>query len=443
MATVLDAALAAHDAGISVMPIKHKKVPAYKWGAYQVTPASRDQVTRWFGSMRYTGLGAICGKVSGSLECLDYDEVDFDQFVARAEEWGLGPLLARVRTGYEARTPSGGRHHLYRCEIVGGSQKLAERPVDDPSRPDDKTDVLIETRGEGGYLVAPPSNGRVHENGGRWEFVSGGFSTIATITPEEREDLFALARSFDEMPEKEQRQTAGAEAPSADGRFSKFDTTAASHPGQDFRARHSTLETFFPIIEKHGWKKDHELEGAGYYTRPGKPSGTSASFNFKGNGLFKVFSTSAGFDTQHAHNPASVYCQLNHGGDWDATVKDLRSQGYGTPGPIPKVGGKATTGGAQANSNPSDDPIAWPDCKELPPVVTVPTMPPELIPAPLRTWMSDIAEIARLPLEMIAAPAIVGLGSVVGRSVGIRPWTTTTSRSCRTSGAASSLARAG
>ena len=63
--------------------------------------------------------------------------------------------------------------------------------------------MLIETRGEGGFIIVAPSGGPVHPSGRPYVLRSGGFDTIATITPEERSDLFALARSFDQMPRRE------------------------------------------------------------------------------------------------------------------------------------------------------------------------------------------------------------------------------------------------
>lgn len=58
----------------------------------------------------------------------------------------------------------------------------------------------------------------------------------------------------------------------------------------------------------------------------------------------------------------------------------------------------------------------------LPPLVPeAPALPPGLLPDPLRAWLEDIADRAQLPLEMVAAPAVVGLSSVIGRSVGICP----------------------
>lgn len=71
------------------------------------------------------------------------------------------------------------------------------------------------------------------------------------------------------------------------------------------------------------------------------------------------------------------------------------------------------------NGMAGDDwPTRGPLPVERPPV---PTLPPEMVPAPLRDWVVDIADRSRLPLEMVAVPAIVAVGAVVGRTVGIRP----------------------
>ena len=48
-------------------------------------------------------------------------------------------------------------------------------------------------------------------------------------------------------------------------------------------------------------------------------------------------------------------------------------------------------------------------------------MPAVLVPEPLRPWVGDIADLNKLPMEMVAAPAIVAAGAVVGRAIGIRP----------------------
>jgi hypothetical protein len=64
----------------------------------------------------------------------------------------------------------------------------------------------------------------------------------------------------------------------------------------------------------------------------------------------------------------------------------------------------------------------WPEMDPLPaPTPAAPTMPAILVPEPLRPWVRDIAERTKLPLEMVAAPAIVASAAVVGRAVGLRP----------------------
>src|SRR5262249_44835414 len=123
-------------------------------------------------------------------------------------ETGLRDLLERIKLGYGERTPSGGYHLLYRCaDGVEGNLELARRPPTQSEAADDETTgkrlsprVLIETRGEGGYVIVAPSAGRGHHSGRAYEIVYGGFASIVTITAAERAALLELARSLDRMP---------------------------------------------------------------------------------------------------------------------------------------------------------------------------------------------------------------------------------------------------
>jgi putative DNA primase/helicase len=65
---------------------------------------------------------------------------------------------------------------------------------------------------------------------------------------------------------------------------------------------------------------------------------------------------------------------------------------------------------------------AWPARKPLPPrIPPAPTLPASMVPEPLRRWLVDAADRAKVPLEMLAGPAIVAAGGLNGRMVGIRP----------------------
>lgn len=65
---------------------------------------------------------------------------------------------------------------------------------------------------------------------------------------------------------------------------------------------------------------------------------------------------------------------------------------------------------------------AWPDPiplrDELAPVLP---FTPELLPLQLRPWVMDIAERMNCPPDLVAIPAMVAAGSLVGRRIGIRP----------------------
>jgi hypothetical protein len=48
-------------------------------------------------------------------------------------------------------------------------------------------------------------------------------------------------------------------------------------------------------------------------------------------------------------------------------------------------------------------------------------MTPAHIPSPLKEWVADICERMQLPLEFVAAPAIVALSTIIGRKMAIQP----------------------
>lgn len=84
--------------------------------------------------------------------------------------------------------------------------------------------------------------------------------------------------------------------------------------------------------------------------------------------------------------------------------------------------GYAPGGNAQNQGKP---PLItdWRDPAHLPESHTpaVLGLPIELVPAPLAPWLHDVSERMCVPLELVTVPAIVALGGLVGRSVGIHP----------------------
>lgn len=165
---VREAAYDAYGAGLCVVPPREdgSKAPSgNKWKHWQNERPSKTQLEVWYGTGVRQGLGVICGNVSGDLECLEFeDQETYHAYHELAEAAGLRELLDRVEAGYSEATPGDGVHLLYRCEGTGGNTKLARRPKrpEEMTGQDDKIKTLIETRGEGGFVITAPSFGNVH-----------------------------------------------------------------------------------------------------------------------------------------------------------------------------------------------------------------------------------------------------------------------------------------
>src|SRR5215211_3874271 len=175
----------AHGLGLCVLPPKEdgsKQPDATTWTCYQRERSTLDEIVTWYRDGLRTGIGLICGAVSGHLELFEFDDrATYERFLTLAEEAGLGPLVARIRAGYEEQTPGGGIHWL--VFVLGGGAKtvaLARRMgVDRAGKP--CALPLIETKGEGGYVVIAPSYGRVHPSGNAYELIFGGLKSITTM----------------------------------------------------------------------------------------------------------------------------------------------------------------------------------------------------------------------------------------------------------------------
>ncbi len=266
---VRSAAQQAYESGLCVIPPFEdgSKRPDGSWKQWQSKRPSKAQMTAWYGERH--GIGLLTGAVSGNLECFEFDDVPaYEAFGPLAEAAGLGDLVERIAEGYSERTPKGGIHWLYYCEQIAGNTKLASRPKTDAEKKhaNDKVQVLIETRGEGGFVVVAPSHGPVHETGKPYEMLVGAFDTITRITPSERAELHRLARSLDRMPVK---VVAAPKAVETNGR-----------PGDDFNGRALWEDILLP----QGWQRTWAHNGTTSWRRPGKSDGISATTNHAGSG---------------------------------------------------------------------------------------------------------------------------------------------------------------
>lgn len=280
-------------AGLSVIPTTADKRPACAWKTFTERIMSDRELEANFA--RAEGLGIVCGKVSGNLELLDFDDGGsaFEPWFCSIPEYLAKRLVVE-------QSPSGGKHVYYRVaegHAVPGNRKLAMKA---------DGHVLVETRGEGGFVKCAPSKG--------YELMSGDFLHVPTVSPIEENILIDAAVALDER-KKEVDNPPLHLPPTPD---------LSATPWDDYNERGDLAA----LLETHGWKRTKSGDNE-HWERPGKDEhSTSATWN---GTVFYVFSSNAcGFEPNKGYNKFSVYAILECGGDAREAARRLRSQGYGS-----------------------------------------------------------------------------------------------------------------
>jgi len=286
---VRDAATATHAA----------KTPYADWKQYMKSAMSPDELARQLIKFGTNAVAVICGEVSGNLEIIDIDEKNLlgisARYFALIKEF-FPSTFAKLSI---VKTPSGGHHIRYQISDgkADGNKKLAY--------PQEGKMATIETRGEGGYALVPPSAG----------YVVIQNAEIQEITYAERCNLIALAKSLCEREVKVLQPR----KPRA-----KTNTNYSSDPFEDYNASNEAQYA----LEEGGWKRFKENKQYVHFTRDGKDSGVSGSY-IKSKGCFYVFTSSTELQEARAYSPSYILYLLRYRKDGKAMYKALVEQGYG------------------------------------------------------------------------------------------------------------------
>lgn len=143
---LLEEALKYLEMGYSVIPLRQgDKRPLVKWEPFQKERATKAMLISWWSNEPNANIGIVTGKIS-DLCVIDCDS---EEAYKRVQEYlnGSNPPTSK--------TPRGGRH-VYCANEEG---------ITVGSDPEQK----IDWRGEGGYIVAPPS---VRSDGAAYEWIT-------------------------------------------------------------------------------------------------------------------------------------------------------------------------------------------------------------------------------------------------------------------------------
>ena len=247
-----------------------------------------------------SSIAMICGKVSGNLEVVDIDS-KYKAGCAAVLFADLNKLFPDLYQKLRIhKTPSGGYHILYRVEgdQVPPNQKLAGY------KKDGKTINFLETRGEGGYILAPPSAG----------YVTQREIPVPIITWDERCCIIELCRSYTELIKVEKPLKVN----KATSDF--YSENPWEHFANSDEAAH--------VLINNGWGVQGENSTYVYFTRPDKNKGISASFH-KEHRIYYIFTSSTDFEPSKGYYPGSALSILEHQGNNKETFRRLINDGYG------------------------------------------------------------------------------------------------------------------
>ncbi len=150
----IDFALMYLEKGMSVFPLQPRsKVPFFNWRKWTYQRPTRDQVIEWWEAMPSANIAIITGSISG-LFVVDCDH----------------PAIAAIHTNEPDYSPTwcvrtGKGMHFYHA--------LPSFWVSNRTGLIDGSFGAVDIRGEGGYVVAPPS---IHPSGRRYEL--GDYRTL-------------------------------------------------------------------------------------------------------------------------------------------------------------------------------------------------------------------------------------------------------------------------
>lgn len=294
--TPLDAALAYAARGWRVVPIAPGTKYPKGMDAWQRHASTDPETIRswWTGLYKDHGVGIATGPESG-IWVLDIDDHDALHDVEATH----GPLPDTLTSV----TGSGGAHLFFAWDDAHEVR----------NNQSGKIAAGIDVRGDGGFVVAPPT---VHPNGTRYEWEA---------STEGAEPAEAPAWLYELLEPEVVEQAPSRPAP-----------LAGSHderPG-DIWARSTS---WADILTTDGWTLAYtDRQGESHWVRPGKTAreGTSATTGYTDADTLKVFTSSmrhVGLEPDETYTKLGYLAATRHGGDHRAAAQWLAAQGHRAP----------------------------------------------------------------------------------------------------------------
>ncbi|MFH1597246.1 MAG: DUF3987 domain-containing protein [Pseudomonadota bacterium] len=387
------AALAYLAGGLSIIPVNGRKKPSLKeWKPFQGKQATREQFERWVRFHSLAGFAVVCGEVSGGLAIFDFD---VDGFIERfLEAVKRDPEVRELAGSLPIQQTGSGNHQIaFRCGLPLRNDKLAYFPADNK----EGREIAIETRGEGGYAVLPPSFCHLAEKRGvkhkqAYKVLQGDFANIPTITDEQAQHLIEVARSLCQAPVSKKQMRSAPLSPKSNGGAVGGGVIGGFNESYDVGT----------ILSRNGY----QLRG-NRFLAPDSTTGDPGVHIFLDTGRCYSHHSNDPLNDGYAHNPFSVFCILEHGGDVKAAVKAAAAE----------LGLERTRGRppqAVQEDKPKPTQAATKSFLPLPPAFPLDVFPPIYQQA-----LREVQEAYAVPLEIPACALLSECGTCIGRTRGV------------------------
>ena len=296
-------------ADFSVLPVNDNKRPALPtWTELQRRPMAAEYADEVFKNC--AGIAVICGSVSHNLECIDFDSHNKD-IADIYNRWASPADVANILSKcYIETSKNGGIHVLYRYEAKQpeGNQKLSMWA---------SGEAMIETRGEGGYVIVAPSDG--------YKPIYSDLFNICELSIEERDFLLAKAKGFNQAQVQSQPAAVSSTYDYTDP-VSWFNWNKAGF------AKNLLKEKGWTIVGTTAKDADEN------WRRPDKKDGISATWGHKYNSLYVFTSSVSYFKNECYYTPFQIVCILRFNRNFSAATQWILSKYFEESNPFIRVG---------------------------------------------------------------------------------------------------------